>query len=178
MGGGSALAVRVELNPGLMASYGIGFDDVRAAITSSNVNIPKGRIENGNAVWEIRTNDQIYTAEHYKPLTVAYRAGKPINLRDIADVRDSVEDLRTIGLVNGKPAVPVILFRQPGANIIATVDRVLGITSATYGVPPRQGEGYRGHGQVHHHPGIDAGRGTDINHFRHPGNLRGFRISP
>ena len=76
-------------------------------------------------VWEIHTNDQIYTAEHYKPLTVAFRAGRPVNLRDIANVKDSVEDLRTIGLVNGKPAVPVILFRQPGANIIATVDKVL-----------------------------------------------------
>jgi multidrug efflux pump len=127
VGGGSSPAVRVELNPGLLAKYGIGFDDVRTAITSANVNIPKGRVEDEGKVWEIHTNDQIYTADHYKPLTVAFRGGRPVNLRDIADVKDSVEDLRTIGLVNGKPAVPVILFRQPGANIIATVDKVLGL---------------------------------------------------
>jgi multidrug efflux pump len=125
IGGGSNPAVRVELNPTALGRYGIGFDEVRAAITGANVNVPKGRIEGPNAVWEIQTNDQLYGAKNYARLVVASRSGAPVRLSDVANVKDSVEDLRTIGLVNGKPAVSVILFRQPGANIIATVDRVL-----------------------------------------------------
>lgn len=124
VGGGSLPAVRVELNPTALNKYGIGLDDVRTAIINTNANRPKGQLANENRTWEIKTNDQLYKAEEYKPLIVTYRSGAVVRLSDVADVQDSVEDIRNAGFVNGKPAVPVILFRQPGANIIDTVDRI------------------------------------------------------
>jgi multidrug efflux pump len=124
VGGGALPAVRVELNPTALSKYGIGLEDVRAVLTGTNVNRPKGRLLDGPRSFEIRTNDQLQRAAQYAPLIVAYRAGSPVRLADVASVRDAVEDLRTMGLVNGKPAVMIIVFRQPGANIIETVDRV------------------------------------------------------
>jgi len=123
--GGSALpAVRVELNPLALFKYGIGLEDVRAALASANAHSPKGALEAGGRHYQIYTNDQATTADDYKPLIVAYRNGAPVGLSDIADVSAGVENLRNQGLANGKPAVLVILYRQPGANIIDTVDRV------------------------------------------------------
>ena len=124
VGGGSLPAVRVELNPTALNKYGIGLDDVRTALNSTNANRPKGQLADGTRTWEIKTNDQLYKAEEYKPLIVTYRSGAAVRLSDVADVQDSVEDIRNAGFVNGKPAVPVIIFRQPGANIIETVDRI------------------------------------------------------
>ena len=124
VGGGSLPAVRVELNPTALNKYGFGLDDVRTALSSTNANRPKGQLADETRTWEISTNDQMYKAEEYKPLVVAYRSGAAVRLSDVADVQDSVEDIRNAGLVNGQPAVPVILFRQPGANIIETVDRI------------------------------------------------------
>jgi multidrug efflux pump len=124
VGGSSLPAVRAELNPTALSKYGIGLDDVRRTLSSTNVNRPKGQLENGARTWEIKTNDQMYKAEEYRPLIIAYRSGAAVRLSDVADVQDSVEDIRNAGLVNGKPAVLLILFRQPGANIIETVDRV------------------------------------------------------
>ena len=123
--GGSALpAVRVELNPQALFKYGVGLEDVRAALASANANSPKGTIEQGDGHYQIYTNDQALDAAAYKPLIVAWRNGAPVKLSDVADVVDSVENLRNQGLANGKPAVIVLLFRQPGANIIDTVDGV------------------------------------------------------
>ena len=123
--GGSALpAVRVELNPQALFKYGIGLEDVRAALASANANSPKGAIEQGDAHYQIYTNDQASRAEDYRPLVIAYRNGTAVRLTDVADVVDSVEDLRNEGFSNGKAAVLVVLFRQPGANIIETVDGV------------------------------------------------------
>jgi multidrug efflux pump len=123
--GGAALpAVRVELNPKALFKYGVGLEDVRAALASANANSPKGSIEADGLHYQLYTNDQASHAEEYKPLVVAYRDGAAIRLSDVADVRDSVENLRNAGLAMGKPAVLVILFRQPGANIIETVDSV------------------------------------------------------
>jgi multidrug efflux pump len=123
--GGSALpAVRVELNPTALFKYGIGLEDVRAALASANANSPKGAIEEGDRHYQVYTNDQASHAADYVPLVVAYRNNSAVKLSDVADVQDSVEDLRNAGLNNGDPAVLVILFRQPGANIIDTVDRV------------------------------------------------------
>jgi multidrug efflux pump len=123
--GGAALpAVRVELNPRALFKYGIGLEDVRAALASANANSPKGAIEDAGRHYQIYTNDQASHAADYVPLVVAYRNNAAVRLSDVADVQDSVEDLRNIGLSNGKPSVLVILFRQPGANIIDTVDRV------------------------------------------------------
>jgi multidrug efflux pump len=127
VGGGSLPAVRVELNPTALNKYGIGLDDVSTALNNTNANRPKGQLADGTRTWEIKTNDQLYKAEEYKPLIVAYRSGAAVRLSDVADVQDSVEDIRNEGLVNGRPAVPVILFRQPGANIIETVDRIKGM---------------------------------------------------
>ena len=124
VGGSSLPAVRVELNPDALNKYGIGLQDVRSTISTTNVQRPKGQVEDSSRTFEIKTNDQLYKAAEYKPLIVTYRNGAPVRLSDVASVEDSVEDVRNAGLVNGKPAVPLILFRQPGANIIDTVDRV------------------------------------------------------
>src|SRR6267143_52400 len=124
VGGGSLPAVRVDLNPTALNKYGIGLGDVRRMLSSTNVNRPKGQLADGTRTWEIRTNDQLHAAEDYLPLIVAYRSGRAVQLSDVATVENSVEDLRATGMANGKPAVLVIIYRQPGANIIETVDRV------------------------------------------------------
>ena len=124
VGGGSLPSVRVELNPEINNKYGIGLDQVRAVLAAANANRPKGKLENSTTAWEIQTTDQLQSAEQYRPLILGYHNGAPVRLSDVADVQDSVEDLRGGGLANGKRAVLIIVFRQPGANIIDTVDRV------------------------------------------------------
>ena len=123
--GGSALpAVRVELNPQALFKYGIGLEDVRAALAAANANSPKGTIDDGDRRLQIYTNDQSTKAADYAPLIIAYRNGAAVKLSDVATVADSVEDVRNLGLANGQPSVLIILFRQPGANIIDTIDSV------------------------------------------------------
>jgi multidrug efflux pump len=122
--GGSLPAVRVELTPPALYKYGIGLEDVRAALGSANAHSPKGGIDVTNQRYQIYSNDQAVKADDYKSLIVAYRNGAPVRLTDVGDVVDSVENIRTLGLANGKPAVMMILYRQPGANIIQMVDRV------------------------------------------------------
>ena len=124
VGGAAAPAVRVELNPRALFKYGIGLEDVRAALASANANSPKGAIEGDGRHYQLYTNDQAPHAADYMPLVIAYRNGAAVRLSDMADVQDSVENLRNAGLSDGQPAVLVILFRQPGANIIDTVDGV------------------------------------------------------
>src|SRR6185295_9231550 len=124
VGGGSLPAVRVDVNPTALNSYGIGFEDVRRMLGATNVNRPKGQLADGTRTWEIKTNDQLHKADEYGPLIVAYRDSRAVRLSDVASIEDSVEDVRTTGLANGKPSVLVMLYRQPGANIIETVDRV------------------------------------------------------
>ena len=124
VGGSSLPAVRVELNPQALHKYGIGFEDVRAALAGANANRPKGVVEGKTRHWQIDANDQATTAADYLPLIVAYRNGAPVGLTDVADVVDSVQDLRNAGSSNGRPSVLVIVSRQPNANIIETVDRV------------------------------------------------------
>src|SRR5437016_4879453 len=124
IGGSSLPAVRVELNPLALFKYGIGLEDVRAALASANAHSPKGALEDGDRRFQIYTNDQANRAADYRPLVIAYRDGAAVRLTDVGEVRDSVENLRNQGLSNGKPAVLVFLYRQPGANIIETVDRV------------------------------------------------------
>ncbi len=123
--GGSALpAVRVELNPTALFNYGVGLEDIRAALASANANSPKGAIEDNGVHYQVYTNDQASKAADYQPLIVGYRKGNPVHLSDLGEIVDSVEDLRNEGLANGEPAVLVIIFRQPGANIIDAVDHV------------------------------------------------------
>jgi multidrug efflux pump len=124
IGGATLPAVRVELNPTAMFKYGIGLEDVRAALASANANSPKGAIEEGDHHFQLYTNDQARQAADYRPLVIAYRNGAAVQLADVADVEDSVQDLRNEGRANGEPSVLVILSRQPGANIIDTVDQV------------------------------------------------------
>ena len=124
VGGSSLPAVRVELLPSALHKYGIGTQDVRTAIGAANANRPKGEVEDGARRWQIYANDQAQEAADYLPLIVAYRNGAAVHLSDVAEVTDSVQDLRNAGSADGKPAVLVFLNRQPGANIIETVDRV------------------------------------------------------
>jgi multidrug efflux pump len=123
--GGSALpAVRVELNPTALNHYGISLDQVASTLAAANANRPKGEISDGAQRWQITATDQLLKADEYRPLILSYRNGAAIRLSDVGEVEDSVENLRNAGLSNGQPAVLVILFAQPGANIIETVDRV------------------------------------------------------
>jgi multidrug efflux pump len=124
IGGGALPGVRVELNPHALSKYGVGLEDVRAALSSANANSPKGAIEDEKRHSQIYTNDQATRAADYIPLIVAYRNGAPVRLTDVANVLDSVEDVRNEGLADGQEAVFAIIFRQPGANIIDTVERV------------------------------------------------------
>ena len=124
VGGGSPPAVRVDLNPTVLNHFGIGLEDIRASLGAANANRPKGQIDDETRSWSITTTDQLLTASEYEPLIVVYRNGAPIRLGDVATVTDSVEDLRAFGLSDGKPAITVIVSRQPGENIIATVDRI------------------------------------------------------
>jgi multidrug efflux pump len=124
VGGASLPAVRVELNPTALNSYGIALDDVRAALAAANANRPKGTVEDGDRHWQIQANDQAKSASEYIPLIVAYRNGAAVRLSDVAEVVDSVEDLRNAGSSNGRPSVLLIINRQPNANIIETAERV------------------------------------------------------
>jgi len=124
LGGAALPAVRVELNPKALFKYGIGLEDVRAALAAANANSPKGTIDDGGRRFQIYTNDQSTKAADYAPLIIAYRNGAAVRLSDVAAVTDSVEDVRNLGLSNGEPSVLVILFPQPGANIIDTIDSV------------------------------------------------------
>jgi len=123
--GGSALpGVRVELNPTALNKYGIGMEQVRGVLSAANSNTPKGHFADGNHIWEVGANDQIFKAIDYSPLIITYHNGTAVRIADVGEAVDSVEDLRNAGYANGKPSVLVVIFRQPGANIIDTVDRI------------------------------------------------------
>src|SRR5438876_2127849 len=124
VGGGALPAVRVDVHPTALYNNGLGLEDVRAALASANANRPKGEVANGDRAFSLSTTDQLLKAAEYQPLIIHYSKGAAVRLSDVATVTDSVEDIRTGGLSNGKPAVLIIVFRQPGANIIQTVDRV------------------------------------------------------
>ncbi len=126
VGGSSLPAVRVDLNPMALARYGIGLDEVRQALAAANVNRPKGQLDDGRFTWEINASDQLREAASYEPLIVAWRNGAPVRLIDVARVHAAVEDLRAGAVSNGETAVVLVIFRQPGVNIIDTVDRIRG----------------------------------------------------
>jgi len=137
VGGSSLPAVRVEVNPQALDKYGIGFEDVRATLAAANANRPKGTVEDDTRHWQVLANDQAKTAAEYLPLIVAYRNGAPVKLTDVAEVVDSVQDLRNAGMANGKASVLVIINRQPNANIIETVDRVTALLPTLRASIPR-----------------------------------------
>ncbi len=150
--GGSALpAVRVEMNPLPMFEEGLGFEDVRAALASANANTPKGFIDVGRQRYQLDTNDQARKAADYRGLVVGYRNGAPIRLSDIAEVTDSVEDLRNAGYYNGEPAVICLVYPQATANIIQTTDAIKALLPTLQAALP---------GDVQLHVGLD--RSTTI----------------
>ena len=124
VGGSSRPAVRVEMNPLLLSKLNVGVDAVRTTLSNANANRPKGILEGRNRAWIDNSNDQLFKANEYRQLIVSSRDGKPVILSEVARVDDSVENIYSGGSVNGKPAISIVLFRQPGANIIGTVDRV------------------------------------------------------
>ena len=124
VGGASLPAVRVDVNPTQLNAYGLGLEDVRNVLGQQNANLAKGQIANDTTTSDLATNDQLLKANQYEPLVVGYSNGAAIRLSDIANVQDSVENLRSAGLANGRPCALVIIFRQPGANIIDTVDGI------------------------------------------------------
>ena len=124
VGGAAQPAVRAEVNPTLLNKLGVGLDTVRNALNAANANTAKGEVRDGSRTYIFDDTDQLFTADQYRPLIVSSNNGAPVRLGDVADVEDSVSDRRNIGLANGKPSVLIIVFRQPGANIIETVDRV------------------------------------------------------
>ncbi|KAF7600718.1 MAG: multidrug transporter subunit MdtC [Candidatus Dactylopiibacterium carminicum] len=124
IGGSSLPAVRIELNPEQLASYGISLDAVRTAINNANANRPKGFLETDERRWQIVANDQIERAADYRPLIIRHSEGRLVRLEDVATVSDSVQDIRNAGSANGEPAVLLSIYREPGANVIRTIDGV------------------------------------------------------
>ncbi len=124
IGGGARPAVRVQVNPGLMNTYGISLENVRNALSAANSNRPKGQLTSREHAWGVSTTDQLFKANEYRPLIVTWRNGSPVRLGDIGTVSDSVEDVRNAGFINGRSGIVLVIFRQPGANMIETVDRV------------------------------------------------------
>ncbi len=124
VGGSSLPSVRIELNPQSLEKYGIGLEQVRAVLNSANANTPKGYMYDARQTWQVGANDQLFKAADYAPLVVAYQKGAAVHVSDVGVAQDAVEDLRNAGYANGRPSVLVIIFRQPGANIIETVDHI------------------------------------------------------
>jgi len=124
VGGSSAPAVRINVNPTQLSAYGLGLENVRAAIAAQTVNQAKGGFSDSDGRWDISANDQLTKAADFQPLIVSYSNGQPVRLTDVAKVQDSVQTVRSVGLANGRRAALLIVFRQPGANIITTVDAI------------------------------------------------------
>jgi multidrug efflux pump len=125
--GGAKPAVRVDLNPNALAHYGIGLEEVRAALRSANANTPKGNLESDSNRWVVNDTDQLLKPEQYSPLIVAYRNGAPVRISDIAKVSEGIEDLRNSAFANGKTSVSMGIGREPGANVIQTVDHIMAL---------------------------------------------------
>jgi multidrug efflux pump len=125
--GSAQPAVRAEVNPTLLNKLGVGLDTVRNALNAANANRPKGKVSNSTTSYSFADTDQLFTADQYRPLIIAYNNGAAVRLGDVAEVTDSLADVRNLGLINGKPGIMLAIFRQPGANIIDTVDRVQSI---------------------------------------------------
>jgi multidrug efflux pump len=137
VGGSSLPAVRIELNPDALNNYQIGLEDVRSALSGSNANTPKGFFSDGERTYELDANDQLFKAADYAPLLVAYRNGYAVRISDVGDAINSVQDLFNAGFVNGKPAVLVVIFKQPQANVIDTVDHIRASLPELVAVIPR-----------------------------------------
>jgi multidrug efflux pump len=137
VGGSSLPGVRIELNPTALNKYGVGLEQVRTVLGGANANTPKGHFSDGRRMWEVGANDQIFKASDYEPLVIGYNNGSAVRVSDVGEADDSVEDLRNSGYANGKPSVLVIIYRQPGANVISTVDRIRAVLPQIESAIPR-----------------------------------------
>lgn len=124
VGGGSLPAVRVELEPSALSKYGIGLTEVANVLTAANANLAKGQVIDHGYQSSIMTSDQLFKAYQYRPLIIAYRNGNPVRIADVAAVEDSVENVRAAGVANNVPAVMLVVFKQPGANVLDTIDHI------------------------------------------------------
>jgi multidrug efflux pump len=136
VGGSSLPAVRVELNPQALFNQGVSLDAVRTAISNANQRRPQGAIDDVQQRWQLRTNGELQTASEYQPLVVHYNNGAAVRLSDVANVQDSVQDVRNAGMTNGKAAVLLVVRKSPEANIIDTVDRIRGELPELHDVIP------------------------------------------
>jgi multidrug efflux pump len=135
--GGAKPAVRVEVNPGQLSKLGIGTDQIRTALNAANANRPKGLLANATTAWMITDNDQLFKAEQYRSLIVSSGKGSTVRLQDVADVSEGTENVLLLGIANGRPALTMSISRQPGANIIGTVDRIMALMPALKAsIPP------------------------------------------
>ncbi len=178
VGGGALPAVRAELNPLALNKYGISLGAVRGVLAATNVNRPKGLLANGTTTWELQANDQLKKAADYRNLVIRYQNGNAVKLADVASVEDSVEDLRVTGLVNGAPAVMVIISRQPGANIIETVDSIRGVIPQLEASLPGGIKLAVVLDRTPPHPGLPSRCGAVTAGFRHAGGTGGILVPP
>ncbi|HEX3481918.1 MAG TPA: efflux RND transporter permease subunit [Kofleriaceae bacterium] len=137
VGGASSPAIRIEADPVNLASNGLSLADVRAAVQAQNTSLARGQLVDGPVVADILTNGQLVRAEDYRPLVIAIHGGRPVRLSDVADVVDGQQNARNAGYLDGKPSATLIIFREPGANIIATVDRVRAAVPGIAAIVPR-----------------------------------------
>ena len=150
--GGQKPAVRIRANPTLLASYGLNLEDLRSAIVAANVNQAKGSFDGPHQNYQIGANDQLLSSADYTPLIVAYRNGSPVKMTDVATVEDDVENVRQAAWMNDTPAVIVNIQRQPGANIIAVVDRIKALLRSAQEIAAVLREGQDSDRPDHHHP--------------------------
>ncbi len=158
VGGGALPSVRVDANPTQLASYGLTLANLQSVLSLQNSDLAKGQISDGMVTADIIANDQISHAADYKPLVVGYQHGAAVRLSDVAQVTDSVQNVRAAGYLNGKRAITVIIFRQPGANIIETVDAHPRATSVYPGLHSARHRHHHRSGSHHHHPRLGHGR--------------------
>ena len=173
VGGGALPSVRVDANPTQLASYGLTLANLQSVLSLQNSDLAKGQISDGIVTADILANDQISHADDYKPLVVGYNNGAAIRLSDVAQVTDSVQNVRAAGYLNGKRAVTVIIFRQPGANIIAHGRPHTRATSVYPGIHSARHRYHHRSRSHHNHPRLGQRRREDAAHFHRPGHRRG-----
>ncbi len=156
VGGSSLPAVRVEVNPVQLEHCGLSLTNVQNVLSHANANSPKGQIADDKTTADIVANDQLMKAEYYRPLVIGYHNGAAVHLQDVADVQDSVQDLRAAGFGDGKPSVMLIIFKQPQANIIDTVDRIRAALPALEASVPKGMAVTVTHGPDHDHSRFGA----------------------
>ena len=177
VGGGALPSVRVEANPLRLGSMGLTLQSIQAMLTLQNTHQPTGQISDDLVTADIITNDQISHAKDYRPLIVGYRNGAAVRLSDVADVIDSTQNVRTAGYLNGKPAIVIIIYREPGANIIETVDRVRGAAAVAEGFdrPGHRHDDCAGSDDDDSRFGQRCG--AHVDHLHRAGDRSGVRIS-